>query len=145
MAYSSPTPSAASAAAATSSTAAAAHGFRAPSNVMASIPRFFAKMASLGYVGTAADPASITNSPVPAVAEAFTTLANATAGAAASQVSGNTIGGSSPSTPMASGAFDGGIRGVSSVVTYATSKWALLCLFMVRNLVFFPFGFFLQN
>lgn len=97
-------------------------------------------MASLGYVGTAADPASITNSPVPAVAEAFTTLANATAGAAASQVSGNATGGSSPPAP--SGAFDGGIRGVSSVVTYATSKWALLCLFMVRNLVFFPFRVF---
>ena len=122
---------AASAAVVTSSTATAAHGFRAPSNVMASIPRFFAKMASLGYVGTAADPTSIADSPVPAVAEAFTTLANATASAAASQVSGNVTAGDLPSS---SGAFGGGMRSLGSLFAYMTSKWAVLCLFMVALL-----------
>ncbi|KAF8543081.1 hypothetical protein BDD12DRAFT_875285 [Trichophaea hybrida] len=98
----------------------AAHGFRSPNSVMALLPHLFAKMASLGYIGTESDPLT---SPIPASAEVFTT--NATKAAVSSHVAGNATSSESPTV-----SFDGGMRSVGSVFAYVTSKWVVLCLFM---------------
>jgi hypothetical protein len=99
----------------------AVHGFRSTCSVTASIPRFFAKMASLGYISTKSEPLT---SPIPVVA-AFTT--NNTMAPTSSQVTGNAT--ASPS--LLSGTFDGGMHSIGGILSYVISKWAVLYLFMV--------------
>lgn len=104
------------------------YGFRAPSSdFMGSVPRFFSRMASLGFLGTDS-PSTVTSSVTEAVATDAIADAAAVSGgnaAAASTASGNI-------TDLPSGgSFDSGMRSMGGVFNYATSKWALLCLFMV--------------
>jgi len=96
-----------------------AHGFRVPS--MASIPRFFAKMASLGHVGTTADPVT---SSIPAAAEALTTNATSLAASTAAETAANAA------AAVTEAPFTLG-RHVRNMGTYATSKWAIQCIIMV--------------
>ncbi|KAI5785184.1 hypothetical protein FPQ18DRAFT_416605 [Pyronema domesticum] len=126
-------------------TAASATG-AAPDSVMASIPRFFAKMASLGYIGTPSVEDPTTTSAIASaaskVAESLSeTLSESlgetlqaaqtnsasltkTAQAAASNIANTTL----PEIPW--GPFDGSLRGVGNVFSFVTGKWALLCLCM---------------
>jgi hypothetical protein len=103
-----------------------AHGFRSPAPMMASVPRLFAKLASLGYLGTEASPVAATSPMLPATTNATTTAA--TVAAAAEAVAPQS---STPGPASSANVFDGGLRSMGSVFTYVTSKWAVLCLFMV--------------
>jgi hypothetical protein len=101
-------------------------GFRSTSSAMASIPRFFAKIASLGYIGTEIETVA---SVLPQPAEALATNANSIDNALIDATFGN---GTTDSPSVGGAAFEGGVRGVGSVFAYVTSKWAVLCLFMVE-------------
>ena len=91
-------------------------------------------MASLGHLGSEAEEAVA--SPLSSSASVFSTT-NATAAAVAavseSVAAATTEGATAAATAELPGAFEGGIRNMGNVFMYATSKWAVMCLFMVLS------------
>lgn len=90
-------------------------GFQSPGSIISSLPQVFLKWATFGYYD---DLASTLNTTVDAIANA--TADNSTAAAAADAAA------SDPTTME-------NIRGFGNVFIYVTSKWALLCVFMVKS------------
>ncbi|KAA8892893.1 hypothetical protein FN846DRAFT_981340 [Sphaerosporella brunnea] len=104
-----------------------AHGFRSATPIMASVPRFFAKLASLGYIGTGSVAAATSSVPAEEVIANTTTEAAVVESSVAAAANATVA---AAAAAEAAGAFDGGLRSMGSVFTYVTSKWAVLCLFM---------------
>lgn len=137
--------------------AAASTDLRSTAGVMAALPRLFVKLASFGYfdVGFAHIPDNAAY--IPPVAEAATTSSSTTVAAAAvagtatsaaaaaevtaaaaavanqaSKASTAAAGGATRAAEAATrGVAHEGLRSVESIFTYMSSKWAVLCLFMV--------------